>query len=323
MKAGKTLLALLVLGVLGLGVYFIADHGPIDSTTQRGESSKKGQPDRSSYPDTGASLGGSDRLIAPTADSSASTPDATSVTTVADQASSTAGVSSRLDGSRDSSDAQKGTRPRSSAACTGNSSSEVFAPPGWQVSRLRTGQWLEVTGAALVATDQVWQGSQSVHAGVSHLVSILWQAVDAKPFHGKRVSISASFHGSGLRGTGVVLYARTFSGPSVDVYRPERNDMGVPLPNETWSRPTMRIDVPSGSDVLLYGVGIAGAWVDDVQISVVGEADGSMTNVPIADRIAPPMPVRPAFVLPRPRNLDFEEPGIAVPALRLEDGIGC
>lgn len=207
----------------------------------------------------------------------------------------------------------RGTR----ISCEDDSTVDAAPPTGWQISKLPGGRrpWRTFPNIARIATDNVWSGAQSVH-----LVDIpnvpgpvfFWQAVDARPFRGKRVAVSAAVHPDGKSFASSLVLAWASNGPSMDFpwggQSYERTSLVDPAGTDGWARHTSLFDVPFDSELLVYGFS-PGAWVDDVRVSVVPltSAWGEMTFTAFTRPYELLLPVPPDVVLPTPANLDFED----------------
>ena len=162
----------------------------------------------------------------------------------------------------------------------------------------------------LVASDSgvVWSGSQSVALRTSasgQNSAVVWQAVDATPYRGSRVEVSAhlrkTFH-AGRLFIGTHDAATPFRASGNDAWLDEQ-------PPATWTSVTVALDVPPWAVVLYYGAGIhngGSLWLDDVRV----ERTPPSTQAPAA--AVQPRGVLSFFLagvpefLAAPSNLDFE-----------------
>jgi hypothetical protein len=185
--------------------------------------------------------------------------------------------------------------------------------------------WKSAPRLARIATDEVWNGSQSVYVaylrpGSSTHSGYLWQAVDAKPLRGKRVEVAVRVRVLERDvASGFMMYASILSGPSLEIWR--NNNSRLPLraafPGSghwrdfNWTRRAVYADVPKDADALLYAMSTTG-WVDDVRVSIVGEAEEiGIGSTGAADTFPGRLSVSADKILPAPANLDFEEPALA------------
>jgi hypothetical protein len=236
--------------------------------------------------------------------------------------------------------ARTGTQADRPASCMDDLYPRAPSPASWQSyqyqrelddRREAVFRWMPVSRLARVATDEVWNGSQSAYVAYLRSDSTvnrlhtgwLWQAVDARPLRGKRIEVSvwARMLKRDLADH-FRMHAEILSGPSLEIRR--RNDStqrGLSLPalpggvsgggSYNWTRHAVYADVPMDADALLYAMATTG-WLDDVRVSIVGEAEaigrGSRSAV---NGSTAQFPVSAEMVLPAPANLDFEEPAIA------------
>jgi hypothetical protein len=166
-------------------------------------------------------------------------------------------------------------------------------------------------------TNVVWQGSASARVDAANDsislegVGVMWQAVAAAPFRGKRVEVSA-YARPRITRVGH-FFVRTQANFPLELWL---SDQGTPgarginqyIPRDAeWDRYRVVHDVPADAEVMYYGFALFGGghvWIDDVRISIVDEAQalshyGSVKGTP---NIA----IDPTWVLPAPLNLDFE-----------------
>ena len=166
----------------------------------------------------------------------------------------------------------------------------------------------------------VWRGSRSVVIGketgndgvatVNLRVNALWQGVDAVPFRGSRIEVSARVKTSDV--VALVLTTAT----ELDLLPGNRQIRSLPaahallLPGSATDWTTLSVigDIPADTDVLYYVVSNDGGtrlWVDDVRVTEVGP------EVPITEGVHNVgaitfVAVNPSSILAVPSNLDFE-----------------
>lgn len=206
---------------------------------------------------------------------------------------------------------------------------DTLSPPGWQVTMVlhNPERWEFAPAAATVATDEIWNGSQSVRIRTVEIAGLVfWQGVDARPSRGKWVDFSALIRLAPRRGNGIAIFAYAAAGqPPVRLAsgagRVELNQSAAP-----WTRYSAILYVPEGSDVLVYGFQAPGdAWIDYARVSVVDDPYDSRFHTLNRGGTGggPSMPLPPELILPAPTNLDFELPGIPITEAATKDSARC
>jgi hypothetical protein len=166
-------------------------------------------------------------------------------------------------------------------------------------------------------TAVAYQGSASARIAAAdgslqqETVGVMWQGVDATPFRGKRVEVSAAAR---PRITRVGhFFVRTQAAGPLELRLSDQGSLGARginqyIPRQAdWDRYRVVHDVPTDAEVVYYGFALFGGgnvWIDDVRISIVDRTAGlsHYGSVAHTGNIA----IDPAWILPAPLNLDFE-----------------
>jgi hypothetical protein len=212
-------------------------------------------------------------------------------------------------------------RPSSAAGSAG--SADAAVPLGWCFRAQSGFTWQDTQvgpgpqhGFASDAS-VVWQGSASARIGAANealpavVVGVMWQAVVATPFQGKRIEVSAYVR---PRFTGVGhLFVRTQAKVPLELLLSDQNAPGAQGINQyvprtaDWDRYRVVLDVPSDAEVMYYGFALYGGgdvWLDDVRVSIADTTSGLTHYGSVGGnrKIA----IDPSWVLPAPVNLGFE-----------------
>lgn len=143
-------------------------------------------------------------------------------------------------------------------------------PPGWS-----TGLAYDTWPGARIVTHPVRTGAQAAEVDGRHgphgLPGVFRQAVNAEPYRGRRVRVSAWLRTDGSGAARAQLWARVDHGFSSTL----EHDPPGPEPTERWTRRAVLLDVPVNASILTCGAWVAGeghAWMDDVLIEAMGPA---------------------------------------------------
>jgi len=179
----------------------------------------------------------------------------------------------------------------------------------------------------------VWNGSRSAWLGTedrrgAHFYSdVMWQTINATPYRGSRIEVSAQVQG---RSQFVHLFLRTQRATDnqlvlIDYERMEETPENVMWHGniEEWVRVPIVHQVPPDADVIVFGVAVYNGgytWIDDVRLAEVPMTT-PLTNSPVGGgRIIMTLALgRPLDV---PTNLDFETTNFDSTGLPLE-AAGC
>lgn len=179
--------------------------------------------------------------------------------------------------------------------------------PGWQVFRALEEQ---AEGYSLASDSSVvWSGSQSAAlrtAASERNAAVAWQAIDATPYIGSRIKMSAYILKT-QHAARIFIGAHDAESPFLASGRTVWVDDQLSL---VWTSVTAEFDVEPWAVVLYYGAGVhngGSLWLDDIRIERIEKPPPSTP---------PPALARPEGVLsfllnPRasltePSNLDFE-----------------
>jgi len=128
----------------------------------------------------------------------------------------------------------------------------------------------------------------------------LMRWIDARPYQGKRVRLSAWVKAESIEGWAGLWMRVDDDDADRSIAFDNMEDRAV-RGTRDWRRYEVVVDVAPEGDRVSYGILLSGkgtAWVDDFQLEVVDR------DVPATDQIGP---------VGRPRNLDFDHPPEAPP----------
>jgi hypothetical protein len=149
--------------------------------------------------------------------------------------------------------------------------------------------------------------------------NVLWQAIRAAPFHGKRIVFRPVLRA--MPGGRITAFLRSWDGSTGSpLLAPDRYAMAA-TPTAMWagawgSTPLL-IDVPPESKIIYYGIVQSGerpVWIDHVEISVdimpgtLGIPANMSRHLEMSRYLEnlPALPIDPNWVWDEPKNLDFE-----------------
>ena len=166
----------------------------------------------------------------------------------------------------------------------------------------------------------VWNGSRSVWIGKNEdapipyfSVDALWQGIDATPYRGARIEISAQVKGKGY----FQFFLRTASATEGTIVLTNQQLLSVPMTNRyvsmfppnggAWTRISLVGEIPSTADIIYYGLALhnGGAiWMDNMRLSQVNAETPTTEELSAGGRVV--LPVNPEAIFSTPTNLDFE-----------------
>ena len=195
---------------------------------------------------------------------------------------------------------------------------EVERPAEWCFraavgSNRRFGPLFETRERHFFASDSgdVWNGSRAVTLGTNGFginTDVMWQAVDAAPYRGSRVKVSARVRSTGY---GAYLFLGFRDVLSNDVALANKQQHLLIQNNQVpvaWTPFEVDLDVPSDAVLIYYGAAIYNGgqlWVDDLYVEGGERIEQSVPTQP-SNSSPVIVPLDPSQFLAAPSNLDFE-----------------
>jgi hypothetical protein len=158
----------------------------------------------------------------------------------------------------------------------------------------------------------VWSGSRSVALRTNPSrpnSAVVWQAVDATPYRGSRIKLSAHMSRTPHEAS-LFLRVDNAEGPPEVKWAFGEAWLEQQSP-QMWTNVAVVLDVPDWAVVLYYGAAIhhgGSLWLDDVRLEKVDKQSLTEPSSPTRPSIHTPTfwPFVPRALLPAPSNLDFE-----------------
>jgi hypothetical protein len=212
---------------------------------------------------------------------------------------------------------------------------QLPGPPYWCFRTFYPGMpWImssdprNTGNAARSEPEVVWHGMRSLRMDVEPIGAgpkpyrmssaqrnVVWQAIRAAPFRGKRIVFRPYLRSSA--GASISAFLRAWNGATgAPEISPDRND---PAKTPTivwggsWGTPYLALEVPMDAEIIYYGIVQSGSlpvWIDQVELDT-GPVPGtpgasSYSNISRYIEGLPPLPIEPNWVWKEPQNLDFE-----------------
>jgi hypothetical protein len=150
----------------------------------------------------------------------------------------------------------------------------------------------------------------------------MWQTIDAIPYRGSRIELSAQSRGSA---TFIHLFLRMQRAAETELvlFGPPPQNYVFVHSGDSWARLGVVADVPTDADVIVLGVSVwnrGHAWIDDARLTKVATSARPTNNPLRGERFTMPLAhVRP---FDAPTNLDFEATNLDSAGLPSEL-VGC
>jgi hypothetical protein len=160
------------------------------------------------------------------------------------------------------------------------------------------------------------EGSRLSNAKLRAQRNVLWQAIRAAPYRGKRIVFRPTLRA--MPGATLSAFLRSWDGatgaPQLTYDRSDPAKTPTVIWSTVWGNPRLLLYVPMDAEIIFYGIvqsSTRPVWIDHVEL----EADpvpGLQGELPYMGELGryldglPPIPIDPNWVWKKPENLDFE-----------------
>jgi hypothetical protein len=160
---------------------------------------------------------------------------------------------------------------------------------------------------------QIGDAAKQPRSVLSAQRNVLWQAIRAEPFRGKRVAFSPALRA--MPGGHISAFLRSWNGstgaPQLAADRSNPASTPTVMWSAAWGKPRLLLDVPADATILYYGIVQSGArtvWIDHVEITTdsLPAALSPYRDMGYYLEGLPPLPIDPNWTWNKPQNLDFE-----------------